>query len=121
MKILVWGINYSPEVSGIAPFNAALCEYLAGRGHEVTMLTTFAYYPQWKKRPEDRDDLWRTELINGVKVVRVWHYVPAKLNTLKRMLHEASFLLLSFQHSLTLGEFDAAVVVSPPLGLGIFA
>jgi len=121
MKILVWGINYAPEVSGIAPFNAALCEFLARRGHEVTMLTTFPYYPQWKKRPEDHDDLWRTELINGVKVVRVWHYVPAKLTTLKRMIHEASFLLLSFLHSFTLGDFDLAVVVSPPLGLGIFA
>jgi colanic acid biosynthesis glycosyl transferase WcaI len=121
MKILVWGINYAPEVSGIAPFNAALCEFLAARGHDVTMLTTFSYYPQWKKRPEDRDDLWRTELINGVKVVRVWHYVPTKLTSLKRILHEASFLLLSFLHSLTLGEFDAAVVISPPLGLGVVA
>jgi colanic acid biosynthesis glycosyl transferase WcaI len=121
MKILVWGINYAPEVSGIAPFNTALCEYLAARGHEVTMLTTFAYYPQWKKRPEDCEDLWRSELINGVKVVRVWHYVPAKLNALKRILHEASFLLLSFFRGLGLGHFDAAVVVSPPLGLGFFA
>ena len=121
MKILVWGINYAPEVSGIAPFNTALCEFFARRGHEVTMLTTFAYYPQWKKRPEDCDDLWRTELINGVKVVRVWHYVPEKLTTLKRMVHEASFLLLSFLHSMTLGEFDAAVIISPPLGLGVFA
>ena len=121
MKILVWGINYAPEVSGIAPFNTALCDYLAARGHEVTMLTTFAYYPQWKKRPEDREDLWRTELINGVKVVRVWHYVPAKVNSVKRILHEASFLLLSFFRSFGLGEFDAAVVVSPPLGLGVFA
>ena len=121
MKILVWGINYAPEVSGIAPFNAALCEFLARRGHEVTMLTTFPYYPQWKKRPEDRDDLWRTELINGVKVVRVWHYVPSKLSSLKRILHEASFLVFSFLHSLTLGEFDVAVAVSPPLGLGFFA
>src|SRR5471030_2897502 len=113
MKILVWGINYAPEVSGIAPFNTALCEFLAARGHAVTMLTTFAYYPQWKKRLEDRDDLWRTESINCVKVVRVWHYVPTKLSTLKRIVHEATFLVLSFLRALALGEFDAAVVVSP--------
>ena len=61
MKILVWGINYAPEVSGIAPFNTALCEFLASRGHAVTMLTTFPYYPQWKKRPEDSGKLWRAE------------------------------------------------------------
>ena len=121
MKILVWGINYSPEVSGIAPFNKALCEFLAGRGHEVTMLTTFPYYPQWKKRPEDLGKLWKEETINGVKVIRVWHYVPQELSSLKRIIHEASFLGLSFLHAMSLEKMDVAVVISPPLGLGFFA
>lgn len=121
MKILVWGINYTPEVAGIGPFNTALCEYLVRRGHEVLMLTTFPYYPQWKRRPEDAGDLWRTETINGVTVVRVWHYVPARITSLKRLIHEASFLLLSFLGALRFEEIDAIVAVSPPLGLGFFA
>jgi colanic acid biosynthesis glycosyl transferase WcaI len=85
------------------------------------MLTTFSYYPQWKKRPEDRGRLRRVENIHGVRVVRVWHYVPAGVSSVKRILHEASFLGLSFLNSLFLGKFDLAVVVSPPLGLGLFA
>jgi colanic acid biosynthesis glycosyl transferase WcaI len=120
MKILVWGINYSPEVSGIAPFNTALCEFLASRGHSVTMLTTFSYYPQWKKRPEDVRKLWKVETIRGVRVIRVWHYVPRGVNSIKRIVHEASFLGLSFFASLIAGNFDVAVLVSPPLGLGFF-
>jgi len=121
MKILVWGINYSPEVSGIAPFNTALCEYLAGRGHKVTMLTTFPYYPQWMGRPEDSGKLAETETINGVEVARVWHYIPRKLTTLSRIIHEATFLVLSFLRVLQMEKFSVAVVVSPPLGLGFFA
>jgi colanic acid biosynthesis glycosyl transferase WcaI len=121
MKILVWGINYAPEVSGIAPFNAALCEFLVGRGHQVTMLTTFPYYPMWKRRPEDSGKLTETEVINGVTVSRVWHYVPSKLSSLKRIIHEATFLVLSFLKVLQMEKFDVAVVVSPPLGLGFFA
>lgn len=121
MKILVWGINYSPEVSGIAPFNRSLCEFLVGKGHKVTMLTTFPYYPMWKKRPEDSGKLSATETINGVEVARVWHYVPKKLSSLKRIIHEASFLGLSFLRVLQMEKFDIAVVVSPPLGLGLFA
>lgn len=121
MKILVWGINYAPEVSGIAPFNAALCEYLVGRGHSVTMLTTFPYYPQWRRRPEDSGKLTETEVINGVTVARVWHYVPKKLSSLKRIIHEATFLVLSFLKVLQMEKFDVAVVMSPPLGLGFFA
>jgi colanic acid biosynthesis glycosyl transferase WcaI len=120
MNILVWGINYAPEVSGIAPFNKELCEFLVGRGHTVTMLTTFPYYPQWKKQPEDSGKLSKTETINGVKVIRVWHYVPQKLSSLKRIIHEASFLGLSFLHALFQKKFDVAVLVSPPLGLGFF-
>jgi colanic acid biosynthesis glycosyl transferase WcaI len=121
MKILVWGINYSPEVSGIAPFNQALCEFLVSRGHEVTMLTTFPYYPKWKKRPEDSGKLSKTETINGVEVVRVWHYVPRKLSSLKRIIHEATFLGFSFLRLLPMPTYDIAVVVSPPLGLGFVA
>ncbi len=121
MKILVWGINYSPEVSGIAPFNTALCEYLTGRGHKVTMLTTFPYYPQWKTRPEDAGKLAETETLNGVEVARVWHYIPRKLSTLTRIIHEATFLVFSFLRVLQMEKFDLAVVVSPPLGLGFFA
>ena len=113
MKILVWGINYSPEVSGIAPFNTALCEYLVGRGHRVTMLTTFPYYPQWKSRPEDSGKFAETETINGVEVARVWHYIPKKLSTINRIIHEASFLVLSFLRVLQMDKFDIAVVVSP--------
>lgn len=121
MKILVWGINYAPEVTGIAPCNVALCADLARAGHDVHMLTTFAYYPDWKKAPADHGKLYRTDHLGGVPVHRCWHYVPARVSTLKRMVHEASFVATSFLRALTLGELDAAVVVSPPLLLGAAA
>ena len=69
MKILVWGINYAPEVTGIAPCNVALCEHLRAAGHDAHMLTTFAYYPGWQKRPEDRGRVYRTDAVNGVPVL----------------------------------------------------
>ena len=104
MKILVWGINYAPEISGIAPFNTALCEYLATRGHQVTMLTTFAYYPEWKRRPEDVDKFAETKVVNGVTVSRVWHYIPSKPSALKRIIHEGSFLVLVVPESIADGK-----------------
>jgi glycosyltransferase involved in cell wall biosynthesis len=54
MKITIWGINYSPELTGIAPYNRALCDFLNSRGHEVRMVSSFPYYPGWQKRREDR-------------------------------------------------------------------
>lgn len=121
MRILVWGINYAPEVTGIAPYNVALCEFLRGRGHEVEMLTAFSYYPAWRKRPEDRGHFFRTDHLNGVPIHRCWHFVPRRVSAAKRILHEASFVLSSTARSFVLPRADAYVIVSPPLLLGAAA
>lgn len=121
MKIAVWGINYAPELTGIAPYNTALCRSLAARGHEVRMVTSFPYYPEWRKRPEHRGCLFRTERDGEVTLHRCWHYVPAQPSALKRMLHEASFVASSMVRLFLLPLADAYVVVSPPLLLGAAA
>ncbi len=48
MRIHIIGINYWPEQTGIAVFSTGRAEYLAARGHEVTMCTAVPYYPQWR-------------------------------------------------------------------------
>lgn len=121
MRVIVWGINYAPEFAGIAPHNVALCESLRGLGHNVEMVTSFPYYPTWQKRPEDRGQLYRTDLINDVRVHRCWHFVPAKVSPLKRILHEGSFVFTSTLRALTLPRPDIYVTVSPPLLLGAAA
>jgi colanic acid biosynthesis glycosyl transferase WcaI len=121
MRVVVWGINYAPEITGIAPHNVALCEFLHGQGVEVEMVSTFAYYPAWRKRAQDRHLLFRTERINGVRIHRCWHFVPARVSALKRIVHEATFILTSTLRVLSLPRADVYVVVSPPLLLGMAA
>ena len=121
MRVVVWGINYAPEFTGIAPHSVALCEFLDREGHDVEMVTTFSYYPTWQKRPEDRGRLYRTDVINGVPVHRCWHFVPARVSALKRIVHEASFIFTSTMRALFLEQPDVFVVVSPPLLLGAAA
>jgi colanic acid biosynthesis glycosyl transferase WcaI len=121
MRIVVWGINYAPEITGIAPHNVALCEFLQRTGHDVEMVTTFAYYPAWRKREEDRHELFRTDRINDVRVHRCWHFVPAHVSALKRIVHEATFIFTSMLRILSLERPDVYIVVSPPLLLGTAA
>ena len=121
LKINVWGINYSPELTGIAPYNTALCEHLRNSGHAVRMVTTFSYYPAWRKLASERFSWFRTDDLDGVRVHRCWHYVPAKVTTIKRILHEASFVLISLLRQLMLPRPDVLIVVSPPLLLGAAA
>ena len=121
MRIVVWGINYAPEITGIAPHNVALCEFLREQGVDVEMVTTFAYYPAWRKRPEDRHLLFRTDVINGVPVHRCWHFVPERVSAWKRIIHEATFILTSTIRVLSLKKADVYVIPSPPLLLGMAA
>ena len=121
MRIIVWGINYAPEFTGIAPHSVALCEFLHARGHDVEMVSTFSYYPTWRKLPEDEGKLYRTDVINGVRVHRCWHFVPERVSPLKRIIHEATFITTSFLRLLALRRPGVFVVVSPPLALGAAA
>jgi putative colanic acid biosynthesis glycosyltransferase WcaI len=118
MRAIVWGINYAPEFTGIAPHSVVLCEFLAESGDKVQMITGFSYYPSWEKRPEDRRQVYRTDQINGVSVYRCWQFVPRRVSALNRILHEASFVFTSTLRALSLPRANVYVLVSPPLLLG---
>ncbi len=48
MKILVYGINYSPELTGIGKYTGEIRADVAAQGHEVRVITAPPYYPQWQ-------------------------------------------------------------------------
>lgn len=121
MKVTLWGINYRPESTGIAPFNSELAEHLAREECHVSVVTGFPYYPLWRKAPGDRWRLFRREEIEGVQVHRCGQYVPSRVTTGGRILHELSFGLVSLLRVLLLPRADVYFVVSPPLCLGFFA
>jgi colanic acid biosynthesis glycosyl transferase WcaI len=85
------------------------------------MISTFPYYPWWKKREADQGKLYEREKRPGVTVYRCWHYVPAKPSTLKRLVHELSFVATSTLRALFLPRPDIYIIVSPPLFLGLGA
>ncbi len=121
MRILFLSINYWPDTTGIAAFNTWRCEYLASRGHDVTICTGPPYYPEWSVPAAYRNKLLQSETRNGVRILRSWMYVPQQLSTKKRILHEASFLASSLLRALCTKKPDLIFVVSPPLGLAITA
>lgn len=95
MKILLYGINYSPELTGIGKYSGEMARWLAAQGHEVRVVTAPPYYPDWKVWPGFSAWRYRTRQEDGVTVTRCPLYVPAQASALKRMLHLASFSLSS--------------------------
>lgn len=113
MKILVVGLNYSPELTGIGKYTGEMAEWLAAQGHELRVITVPPYYPQWVVQAPYKSYLYRTEVINGVLVRRCPLYVPAKVTTFRRMLHLLSFALSSLPVLLGQLFWRPDVVINP--------
>ncbi len=95
MKILVYGINYSPELTGIGKYTGEMVEWMASQGHEVRVITAPPYYPEWQVGKHYSS--WRYRLEEGAATVwRCPLYVPKQPSTLKRLIHLGSFALSSF-------------------------
>jgi colanic acid biosynthesis glycosyl transferase WcaI len=93
MKILIQALNYPPEFISTGKYTGELAEWLAARGHEVTVITTPPYYPQWKVWQAYSAFAYARETIQNVKVIRCPLWVPTKPSGLKRILHLLSFVV----------------------------
>ena len=94
MRILLYGLNYSPELTGIGKYTGEMASWLTARGHDVRVVAAPPYYPAWRVRDDYRRPLYRTERVPGWPLVfRTPLYVPAVPSGLKRMAHLCSFML----------------------------
>lgn len=95
MKILVYGINFSPELTGIGKYTGEMVEWMVAQGHEVRVITAPPYYPEWAVH--DGYSNHKFHITNGnAKIIRCPLYVPRNLSTTKRLIHLASFAISSF-------------------------
>lgn len=96
MKVLLYSLNYSPELTGIGKYSGEMAEFLAGKGHEVKVITAPPYYPEWQVAEGFKVWVYQKQVLDGVEVIRCPLYVPKKVTTLKRILHLTSFACSSF-------------------------
>jgi colanic acid biosynthesis glycosyl transferase WcaI len=94
LRILIYGLNYAPELTGIGKYTGEMASWLTARGHDVRVVTAPPYYPAWRIRDDYRGSLYRTERAPGEPTVfRTPLFVPAKPTSIKRMVHLVSFML----------------------------
>ena len=85
MKVLLYGINYSPELTGIGKYSGEFARWCAEHGHEVRVVTAPAYYPAWKVADEFSSLKFQRSTEDGVTVTRCPLYVPSRPTALKRI------------------------------------
>ena len=113
-KITIIGINYHPEDSAIGLYTTQKAEHLASNGYDVTVITGFPYYPQWKILEEYKSKPYLLkESINGVNVFRSKQYVPSKPTFFKRILHLSSFTFGNFLNLFRISKPDLVISIVP--------
>jgi colanic acid biosynthesis glycosyl transferase WcaI len=113
LRILLLGINYSPELTGIGKYSGEMMEWLASRGHEVRVVTAPPYYPAWKVREDYHSWRYTTEISPaGVHIYRCPLWVPARPSGISRMIHLGSFATSSLPVMLGMAAWRPEVVLT---------
>jgi colanic acid biosynthesis glycosyl transferase WcaI len=118
MKILIHGINYTPELTGVGKYTGEMAEWLASRGHDVNVVTAPPYYPTWKVLPPYSGHRYTKENLHGVTVWRCPLWVPKSPDTMKRIIHLSTYALSSLPIMLLVSIFkrpDVIISIEPPL------
>ena len=120
MNALLFGLNYTPEQTGIAPYTTGLAEHLVRCGHEVTVITGFPSYPQGRVPARYQGRLQQRERIRGVDVRRRWHHVTSGRSAIGRALCEGTFAISGLS-AMGIPRPDAVLGVVPSLSGGLLA
>ena len=111
MRILVYSINYAPEITATGYYTGDLAERLAARGHDVTVLAASPFYPEWKTHDGYKNWSFRKETLNGVEVIRCPTFIPSNPSGMTRIAHYGSFAVSSFFLSVLFASRHRADIV----------
>lgn len=112
MKLLFLTDNFPPEVNAPANRTYEHCKEWAKAGVEVTVITCAPNFPKGKVYPGYKNILYQSEIIDGIKVIRVWSYITANEGFVKRILDYISFAFMAFFAGLFV-KTDLIVATSP--------
>ncbi len=114
MKIIIISINFHPEDSSTGLYTTQMAEYLKERGHNLSVITGFPYYPQWrifdayKDRPQYLEEEYR-----GIKIYRYKQFVPENPDFKGRVKQIISFTLGSLKNIKKIKDTDVVISVVP--------
>ena len=94
-KILIYAMNYAPELAGVGRYNGEIGAHFAAMGHEVFVVTAIPHYPGWKALPPYRNGLYASETHEGARVVRCPLVLRERMGGLWRLIAPLSFALSS--------------------------
>lgn len=113
MHILFLTDNFPPEVNAPASRTFEHCQEWVRAGHKVTVITGAPNFPKGRVYSGYNNNLWSTEEVQGIQVIRVWTFITANQGFIRRTLDYQSFMVSATIASLFARQVDVVVGTSP--------
>lgn len=119
MRILFFTHYYPPEVNAPASRTSEHCREWARLGHDATVVTCVPNHPSGKIYRGYSNKLYQAEMLDGVRVVRLWTFVAANERFLMRTLNFLVFMIAATFALPFLPKTDVIVTTSPQFFCGL--
>lgn len=113
MHILFLTDNFPPEVNAPASRTHDHCQAWVAAGHQVTVITCAPNFPKGRVFDGYSNQLWQSEAMDGIRVIRVWSYITRNEGFTKRILDYVSYMITAFFAALFVRRVDIIVGTSP--------
>ena len=123
MRILIISSNYFPEPMGIGLYTTDLAETLSRHGDQITVITTFPYYPWWETPLHLEKYAVEHSIQNNINVYRTRLKFSSSSKTIGRVIFEVRMWLgmrKTYQR-IDNKNFDKVISIIPSLGAGLIA
>ena len=106
---------FPPEVGATQSRMQAFAEYLAERGHQVTVIAEFPNHPLGRIPKEYRGRVLEDDRSNPYRVLRVWVRTSPEKTQMTRLSFYLSYMALATAVAPLAGRADVVVATTPPL------
>jgi colanic acid biosynthesis glycosyl transferase WcaI len=117
MNILFLSHYFPPEVNAPATRTYEHCKRWAASGNNVIVVTCAPNCPDgivyngYKNR-------FKRELVDGIKIIRVWTYLAPNKGFIKRIINYLSFFASAVFHCFSMRNIDVVIATSPQFFCG---
>jgi glycosyltransferase involved in cell wall biosynthesis len=118
LRVLLLSQYFAPEVGATQSRTQAFAEYLAARGHQVTVISEFPNHPHGVVPAEYRGRLYEDDRSNPYRVLRVWVKASEEKTQRTRMVFYLSYMTLATALAPVAGKADVVWATTPPLFTG---
>ncbi|MEK6274461.1 MAG: glycosyltransferase family 4 protein [Actinomycetota bacterium] len=115
LRVLIVSQYFPPEIGATQTRMQAFGEFLAARGHAVTVICEFPNHPHGVIPDAYRGRLLEDDRSNPYRVLRVWVKANPKKTRSSRMAFYLSFMGLATAVAPLAGRVDVVLATTPPL------